>query len=78
MYDGHGGAEVAQYASSKLPSMVKNKFYKNREFENAMKMAYLDFDDSLLEPPVVDELNSLREKFMEGNGFNDGRLIILK
>lgn len=68
---------MAQYASSKLPSMVKNKFYKNREFENALKTAYLDFDDSLLEQPVVDELTSLREQFNDGDTFN-GRLIILR
>lgn len=62
VYDGHGGAEVAQYASCKLPALVQNKLYLNQEFEKALRKAYLDFDDSLIKPQVVDELTALREE----------------
>lgn len=61
MYDGHGGAEVAQYAADKLPPLVKNDLYKSGDYEKALIKAYLDFDDSLTDPTIVDALTALRE-----------------
>lgn len=61
VYDGHGGAEVAQYAADKLPALVKNDLYKNGDYEKALIKAYLDFDDSLTDPTIVDALTALRE-----------------
>ncbi|KAL4141709.1 hypothetical protein QTP88_004298 [Uroleucon formosanum] len=61
VYDGHGGAEVAQYAAEKLPSLVKNTLYDNQDYEKALIKAFMDFDDSLIETPIVEKLIALRE-----------------
>lgn len=61
VYDGHGGAEVAQYASENLPALVKNDLYKEGEFKEALIKAYLEFDDSLITNPVVEKLTALRK-----------------
>lgn len=70
MYDGHGGCDVAKYAAKKLPSFVKNKHYNKGDYKKALIKAYLDFDDTLLDPFVMDELKALREhaKFEEESG----------
>ncbi|XP_001943328.1 probable protein phosphatase 2C 6 [Acyrthosiphon pisum] len=65
VYDGHGGAEVAQYAAEKLPSLVKNTLYDNQDYEKALIKAFMDFDDSLIETPVVEQLTALREDIIE-------------
>jgi len=72
VYDGHGGAEVAQYAAEKLPSLVKNTLYDDQDYENALIKAFMDFDDSLIETPIVEKLTTLREEIIE----ECGRLII--
>lgn len=68
VYDGHGGAEVAQYAAEKLPSLVKNTLYDSQDYENALIKAFMDFDDSLIESPVVEHLIALREDINEEIG----------
>ncbi|KAL5240486.1 hypothetical protein ACI65C_007896 [Semiaphis heraclei] len=65
VYDGHGGAEVAQYAAEKLPSLVKNTLYDNQDYEKALVKAFMDFDDSLIEIPAVEKLIALREEINE-------------
>ncbi|CAH1721614.1 unnamed protein product [Aphis gossypii] len=65
VYDGHGGAEVAQYAAENLPALVKNTLYDNQDFEQALIKAFMDFDDSLIEFPVVEKLVALREDVSE-------------
>ncbi|XP_060863959.1 probable protein phosphatase 2C 6 [Metopolophium dirhodum] len=65
VYDGHGGAEVAQYAAEKLPSLVKNTLYDSQDYEKALIKAFMDFDDSLIETPVVEQLIALREDINE-------------
>lgn len=60
VFDGHGGAEVAQYAVETLPSLVKNEWFENGEFEKALIKAYLDFDDSLIQPSALRRLRTLR------------------
>lgn len=72
VYDGHGGAEVAQYAAEKLPSLVKNTLYDDQDYEKALIKAFMDFDDSLIETPIVEKLTTLREELNE----ECGRLII--
>ncbi|XP_050427996.1 probable protein phosphatase 2C 6 [Adelges cooleyi] len=62
VFDGHGGAEVAQYAADKLPGLIKNEWFEKGEYEKALIKAYLEFDDSLIEPSVVETLNAIREE----------------
>jgi protein phosphatase 1G len=69
VYDGHGGAEVAQYASENLPALVKNDLYKDGEYKEALIKAYLEFDDSLITAPVVEKLTALRKA---NNGTDSG------
>lgn len=64
---------MAQYAAEHLPSLVKNEFYEKEDYEKALIEAYLKFDDSLIEPEVVDRLTVLREEATEAEC---GRLII--
>lgn len=63
VYDGHGGAEVAQYCSLNLPKFLKQlKSYKNKDFEQALKDAFLGFDATLLDEKVIEELKRLSDK----------------
>ncbi|ALC40683.1 CG10417 [Drosophila busckii] len=60
VYDGHGGAEVAQYCADKLPEYLKGlNAYKRGQFEQALKDAFLGFDKTLLDPIVVTTLKIL-------------------
>jgi len=68
VYDGHGGAEVAQYAAEKLPFLVKNTLYDNQDYEKALIKAFMDFDDSLIEAPIVEQLIAIREDINEESG----------
>ncbi|KAH8318592.1 hypothetical protein KR059_003707, partial [Drosophila kikkawai] len=70
VYDGHGGAEVAQYCADKFPEFLKNlESYRNGNFENALKDAFLGFDKTLLDPSVVAILKVLagEHNFVEGD-----------
>jgi protein phosphatase 1G len=62
VFDGHGGAEVAEYAVEMLPSLIKNELFKQGEYEKALVKAFMDFDASLVEPPVLRKLRALRLK----------------
>ncbi|XP_061401681.1 probable protein phosphatase CG10417 [Musca vetustissima] len=60
VYDGHGGAEVSTYCADKLPTFLKElEAYKNGNFEQALKDAFLGFDQTLLEPAVIEILKVL-------------------
>lgn len=63
VYDGHGGSEVAQYCSIHLPTFLKRlKAYKDKNFEQALRDAFIEFDASLLEDNVIEELKKLSDK----------------
>lgn len=63
VYDGHGGAEVAQYCSLHLPTFLKKlESYKSKDFEQALKDAFLGFDATLLSEKVIEELKRLSDK----------------
>uniref|UniRef100_A0A182K4I8 protein-serine/threonine phosphatase n=1 Tax=Anopheles christyi TaxID=43041 RepID=A0A182K4I8_9DIPT len=63
VYDGHGGAEVAQYCSLHLPTFLKTvESYGRKEFEKALKDAFLGFDATLLQDKVIEELKVLSDK----------------
>ncbi|XP_044571247.1 probable protein phosphatase CG10417 isoform X2 [Drosophila ananassae] len=60
VYDGHGGAEVAQYCADKFPEFLKgHNSYQLGQLEEALKEAFLGFDKTLLDPPVVSLLKIL-------------------
>ncbi|KAH8265981.1 hypothetical protein KR026_005009 [Drosophila bipectinata] len=60
VYDGHGGAEVAQYCADKFPEFLKSHdSYQRGQIEEALKEAFLAFDKTLLDPPVVSFLKIL-------------------
>lgn len=60
VYDGHGGAEVAEYASKHLPNTIKEtEAYKQGDFEKALQDAFLSFDASLVTEPVLEELKKI-------------------
>lgn len=63
VYDGHGGSEVAEYCSMKLPDFLKNlDSYKRGDFEQALKDAFIGFDATLLQDTVVEELRQMARK----------------
>uniref|UniRef100_A0A2M4BED1 protein-serine/threonine phosphatase n=1 Tax=Anopheles marajoara TaxID=58244 RepID=A0A2M4BED1_9DIPT len=63
VYDGHGGAEVAKYCSLHLPNFLRTvAAYGEKNFEQALKDAFIGFDATLLEGPVIQELRVLLEK----------------
>lgn len=60
VFDGHGGSEVALYCSKKLPEFLKSTdAYKKREFERALKDAFLGFDATLVDEEIIKELKHL-------------------
>ena len=60
VFDGHGGAEVAQFTARHLPTFIRNlPQYKNGDFETALEDAFLQFDKYLTEPQVVAELKAI-------------------
>ena len=63
VYDGHGGVEVATYCSKYFPDLLKSlDEYKNGNIEDALKKAFLKFDQSLTSEEAKKELN-----FLAGN-----------
>uniref|UniRef100_U5EYB3 protein-serine/threonine phosphatase n=1 Tax=Corethrella appendiculata TaxID=1370023 RepID=U5EYB3_9DIPT len=63
VYDGHGGSEVAAYCSKFLPDFLKKlQSYTDKDFEKALKDAFIGFDATLLEKNVIDELKKLATK----------------
>ncbi|XP_071965767.1 protein phosphatase 1G-like [Antedon mediterranea] len=60
VYDGHGGAEVAQYCSQHLPEFIKkNKSFKEGDVEIGLTSSFLEFDKHLTEKSVVTELKKM-------------------
>ncbi|XP_017865497.1 PREDICTED: probable protein phosphatase CG10417 [Drosophila arizonae] len=76
VYDGHGGAEVAQYCADQLPKFLQSlASYKSGQLEQALKDAFLGFDKTLLEPTVVNTLKILAGEHNvvdeDGEGFDE-------
>lgn len=68
VYDGHGGREVAEYCSKKLPEFIKNTpAYKTGDIEQALIEGFLEFDKTLCTPEVIEELRKL-QKLVDENG----------
>lgn len=63
VYDGHGGSEVAEYCSVKLPDFLKElDSFKSGNFEQALRDAFIGFDATLLEDKVIEELRQMARK----------------
>lgn len=63
VYDGHGGSEVAEYCSMKLPQFLQElESFKSGNFEQALREAFIGFDATLLEEKVIEELRILARK----------------
>ena len=75
VYDGHGGAEVAIYCSQYLPEFLKKlESYKEKNFEKALKEAFIGFDATLLDDKVISELKRIadhNDKIMDRDGIDD-------
>uniref|UniRef100_A0A915M8T0 protein-serine/threonine phosphatase n=1 Tax=Meloidogyne javanica TaxID=6303 RepID=A0A915M8T0_MELJA len=71
VYDGHGGPEVAQYLSLHFPDYLKNSQILNnfdsenlpalKEIQNLLGQAFLQFDETLANPNVMEKLTILKE-----------------
>lgn len=48
VYDGHGGANVAQYAGKHLHKFIVKRPEYNNDVESALKQAFLDIDHTML------------------------------
>lgn len=60
MYDGHGGAEVALYCAENLPPfLLKADKYLDKNYEQALKDAFIGFDATLIQTDIQDELKKL-------------------
>jgi len=60
VYDGHGGHEVAAYCSLKLPEFIKqNENFLCGEYKKALEECFVQFDASLVERKVVEELKKI-------------------
>lgn len=60
VYDGHGGAEVAEYCSMHLPNFIKSSnMYKAGNIAQALEDAFLDFDVNLVKEDVLQNLKQM-------------------
>jgi len=60
VYDGHGGAEVAQYCSVHLPDYIKTMpAYKTGNIAKSLEDAFLEFDGTLTKPEVIADLKQI-------------------
>lgn len=58
VYDGHGGAKVAQYAGNNLhKKIVSQSAYQRGDIEDAIRISFLELDsDMLIDESMRDEL----------------------
>lgn len=67
VFDGHGGAEVAQFAAQSLPTWVKKlPAFRDGDVEKALIEAFISFDKHLTQKEVIEEL-----KVLSGDGPGD-------
>ena len=64
VFDGHNGAEVAQFAAKRLPKiLLSNKNYREGKYELALQESFQAMDDLLLARDSIKELISLRQAY---------------
>lgn len=59
VFDGHGGDEVAKYCALHFPPFIKKSLFQDQNIPEAIKKSFLEFDRSLKEPHVIDELRKI-------------------
>lgn len=74
VYDGHGGHEVATYAAQHLPQYLKNcEAYKQGDYAQALKDAFLGFDATLTTPEVLAVLKQIASNKDGGQNSGSGK-----
>jgi protein phosphatase 1G len=64
VFDGHNGAEVAEFVAQKLPEIIlKNKNYREGKIKLGLQESFMTLDESLLSRESVAELLKLRQKY---------------
>ncbi|XP_034251807.1 probable protein phosphatase CG10417 isoform X2 [Thrips palmi] len=72
VYDGHGGHEVAAYCAENFPKFLKEvEEYKNGDFLEALKQAFLGFDNTLTKPEIISVLKMLANNKEEGQSSDE-------
>ncbi|TKR77000.1 hypothetical protein L596_018053 [Steinernema carpocapsae] len=74
VYDGHGGAEVAQYASQNFPNFLKKLpiwSEQEKDFKKAFEDAFIGFDDRLRQPEVMRALSEIAAENKRGQNVED-------
>ncbi|CAG2160671.1 unnamed protein product [Oppiella nova] len=60
VFDGHGGQEVAKYCAQRLPTFIKSlNSYQNHKFNDCLEEAFLEFDKTLIQQEVINDLKIL-------------------
>ena len=59
IYDGHGGAEVAQLAAQRLPEMLMECNDYKSDIVSALEHTFVQFDRHILEPDVLKRLTAM-------------------
>ena len=74
VYDGHGGGEVAKYASKYLHArLVASAEYKKADYANALRKTFLSIDrEILLDTKAQEELVAFCEEANEGESGDEG------
>ena len=64
VFDGHNGAEVAQFAAKRLPKLIlNNKNYKEGRIEAALQESFMALDELLLSRDSIKELIAMRQSY---------------
>ncbi|KAH9422867.1 hypothetical protein DERP_008130 [Dermatophagoides pteronyssinus] len=64
IFDGHNGPEIACYAAKHLPQLIKdNSHYWKKDYGKALEEAFLQFDSSLLDNDVNNELKNISHQY---------------
>jgi len=72
VFDGHGGPEVALCAAEKIPELIKNDFYRDGDYGEALKKAFMDFDEYLLTMDGYTRMKALHGYPVKNNSKSDG------
>lgn len=82
VYDGHGGAEVSQYAARRFPEFLKSSpAWSEGRLGQALEDAFLSFDELLTHEDILEELKTLagiKKKENEGDEPDEDKALLLQ